>query len=201
MGCEATYYCGMGVPTFWRNSGRYLLLTPRSRVLLEKLTCFAASQEIPLILWNPKIHYHIHECPPPVPILNHLDPVHTPTSHFLKIHHNIILPSAPGSLKWPLSLRFPHQNPTFASPLPHTCYMPHPSHSSRFYHLNKHGHCYIYLWSIFEVKVLLLHVSFTACALCFLRNHGKDPLPHKISCFYIRTLNHWSPDLDLVWLT
>ena len=29
------------------------LLTPRNRVLLEKLTGFAANQEIPRILWNP----------------------------------------------------------------------------------------------------------------------------------------------------
>ena len=52
---------------------------------------------------------------------------------------NIILPSTPGSSKWSLSLKFPHQNPAHASPLPHTCYMTHPSHSSRFDHPKNMG--------------------------------------------------------------
>ena len=88
---------------------------------------FAASQEIPHISRNPKFHYLSHKCPPPAPILSQLDPVYTPTFHFLKIHLNIILPSGPGSSRWALSLRFPHQNLMYVTNvnpavMPHTVY-------------------------------------------------------------------------------
>ena len=58
----------------------------------------SGSQETPRALWNPKVHYRIHNSPPPVPILSQTD----------LVHFNIILP---GSSKPPPSLRFPHQNP------------------------------------------------------------------------------------------
>ena len=56
----------------------------------------------------------------------------TTEQHFLKIHLNILLPSTPWSLKCFLSLAFPHQNPVYAFPIQHTCYMPRPSLSLDF---------------------------------------------------------------------
>ena len=94
---------------------------------------FAASQEIPHISRNPKVHYRTHKRPPPVSILGQPNPVHIPTSHLLEIHPNIIHLSTPRSPHWSLSLRFPYPL------LTHTRHMPSPSHSSRFYHPHNIG--------------------------------------------------------------
>ena len=72
---------------------RTYLLTPWSPSW--EANWFSASQEIPRILWNSNVHYRIHKCLPPVPILSQLDPVDTPISRFLNYLNNI-LPSTPG---------------------------------------------------------------------------------------------------------
>ena len=120
---------------------------------------FSASQEIPRIL----------KCPPPVPTLSQLDPVHTPKCHFLKIHLNIIFPSTPGSPKWSLSLRFPHQKIAYASPLPYKSYTPRPSHSPRFPHTliyNQRKHCPFSTYSSDRGRDRVFPKGGTPCGSC-----------------------------------
>ena len=75
---------------------------------------FAASQEIPRISRNPKVHYRTHKHPPPLSILGQPNPVLIPTPYLLQIRPNIIHPSTPRSPQWSPSLRFPHQDPIYS---------------------------------------------------------------------------------------
>jgi hypothetical protein len=53
--------------------------------------CHSASHEIPRLLWNLKIHYRVHNSPPLVPILSHMQPVHTFPPNFPKVHSHLRL--------------------------------------------------------------------------------------------------------------
>jgi hypothetical protein len=128
----------------------HLLLSPKSPSW--EVNRFAASQEIPSILWNP--HSQV-PAPCHYPESAQFSPY--PTSHFINIHPNIILPSTSGSHQWSLSLWFFHQNPVHASLVPHTRYMLRPSYSSRFYHPQNLGEQYrswsSSLWSFLHFPV------------------------------------------------
>jgi hypothetical protein len=84
---------------------------------------FTASQEIPCISPNPKVHYRTHKRPTPVPILGQPNSVHIPTTLLLQIHPNSIHTSTPRSPLWSLFFRFPHQDPRhpLSSPIRATC--------------------------------------------------------------------------------
>lgn len=66
-------------------------------VKLHGPECFLRSwqvlnQDIPCILWNPKVHYFMQKNLPLVHILSHMDPVHALRSRFFKKHFNMFPP-------------------------------------------------------------------------------------------------------------
>jgi hypothetical protein len=77
----------------------YLLAYSREQSPSWETNGFEACQEIPRILWNLKVHYRIHKCPPPVSILSQLSSIHTPHSTFwrpvliLSFHLSLGLPN------------------------------------------------------------------------------------------------------------
>jgi len=131
----------------------YLLTYSMEQSPSWEANLFTGSQEIPRILWNRRVHYSIQKCLQTVPVLSHLDPVHTPSSHILNICLNIILPSTPVSSKWLLSITFLHQNPVYTFHLLHTHYMPRPTNSFRFDHTSNIG------WGIWLISHVELKTS------------------------------------------
>jgi len=129
----------------------YLLTYSKVQSPSWEANWFAASQEIPRISRNPKVHYLSHKRPPPFPILRQPNPVHIPTSDLLEIHLNIIHPSMPRSPQWSLSLRFSHQDPIHPPLLTHTCHMPSPSLPVRLHVIKK---------SLYDVWFTLCGSSF-----------------------------------------
>jgi hypothetical protein len=80
----------------------------------------SASQETPRLLWNPTVHYRVHDSPPMVPILSQTNPLHNFPLYFSRIHSIIILQSTTGLPSGSLPLR--------TSYCFHACYIPCPSH-------------------------------------------------------------------------
>ena len=74
--------------------------------VLEKLQA-PQIDNVPYIVWNPKVNYPVHKSPPHVLILRQINSVHALSSYFFNIYFNIVLPFTCRSSKWFISLRFP----------------------------------------------------------------------------------------------
>jgi hypothetical protein len=78
----------------------------------------AATQELTGILWHTNVQYRVHKNTPLVPIISHINPIHTIPSYLSKIHFNTVhLPTT----CFPSGL-FPSDVPTnIPSPIRATC--------------------------------------------------------------------------------
>ena len=99
------------------------LPTPTMDQSPSEANWFPTSQEIPCILWNLKVHYHIYKCPPPFPVLSQINPVYCPypissrSILILSFHLCLVLPSG----LFPLGFPTKTQYAPLLSPVHATC--------------------------------------------------------------------------------
>ena len=91
------------VKSRWRWAG---IVNPMDQSHSWQTNSSSVSQDIPHILWNPMLHYHMRK----TPWLSHIIPVHALWTDFLKTHFNITILFTPIYSKWQPSLMSPHQN-------------------------------------------------------------------------------------------
>jgi len=123
----------------------------------------SGSQEIPLLLWNPKVNCRVHKSPPLVPTLSQMNPLNFPP-YLPKIHSNITFPSTPTSSKCSFPFMFSDQNFVCISCFIYaTCPT---SHSRRFDHpynteqQSTNIYIYIYIPIIIIVIVVVIIQTF-----------------------------------------
>jgi hypothetical protein len=85
--------------------------------------------------------------------MNQIDPIPTIPSYLSKINFNNVHPLTSWSSQWSLSLWLSQQYPIYIPLLPHSCYMPSPSHPSWLDHSN-------YTWRRVQVMKLFI-MSFS----------------------------------------
>jgi hypothetical protein len=132
------------------------------------------------------VYYRDYKAMPMASILSHINPINALAFCFYKIHFSIMILFGRSFSKSHLTfrfskshitfrfskshltfrfskshltLRFPHQNPVCTSPLPHTCHMPCPSHSSWSCYPNNVGR---------EVQIAKLLTTYSSRLLVFL---------------------------------